>query len=58
MKNAVSLKGTKEGYQLIIQSSASLQEVFDDLKSLTVQLKKDSHAEREWIFKSGQGDGN
>jgi len=55
MKNAVSLKGTKEGYQLIIQSSASLQEVYDDLKSLTVQLKKDSHVGREIEFQVRTG---
>lgn len=56
MKGAVSLKGTKEGYQLIIQSSASMQDVYDELESLTVQLKKDSHSGREIKFhvKSGQ----
>lgn len=56
MKSAVSLKGTKEGYQLIIQSSASLQDVYEDLNTLTLQLKKDSHSGREIEFhvKTGQ----
>ncbi|MER2064013.1 MAG: septum site-determining protein MinC [Alkalibacterium sp.] len=56
MKSEVSLKGTQEGYQLIIPSSASLKDVFDDLKSLTLQMKKDSHAGRKIIFhvKTGQ----
>ena len=56
MMNAVSLKGTKEGYQLIIHASSSMDEVYDDLKALTVQLKKDSQAGREIEFhvKSGQ----
>ncbi|OJF95733.1 septum site-determining protein MinC [Alkalibacterium sp. 20] len=56
MKSAVSLKGTKEGYQLIIQSSASMQDVYENLKTLTVQLKKDSQAGREIEFhvKTGQ----
>lgn len=50
MKNAVSLKGTRDGYQLIIHSAASLQDVYDNLRSLTDQLKKDSHAGREIEF--------
>lgn len=50
MKNAISLKGTQEGYQLIIQSSASLSDVYEELESLTLQMKKDSHTGREILF--------
>jgi septum site-determining protein MinC len=56
MKSAVSLKGTQEGYQLIIQSSASLQDVYEELETLTLQMKKDSHTGRKINFhvKTGQ----
>lgn len=56
MKSAVSLKGTQEGYQLIIQSSASLSDAYEELESLTLQMKKDSQIGREIVFhvKTGQ----
>ncbi|GAA0371316.1 septum site-determining protein MinC [Alkalibacterium iburiense] len=50
MNNSVSLKGTKEGYQLIIQSSASFESILEELKELTMQLKKDSAAGHEITF--------
>ncbi|GEK91561.1 septum site-determining protein MinC [Alkalibacterium kapii] len=50
MKGTVSLKGTQEGYQLIIQSSASLEDAYEELKSLTSQMRKDSHNRREIKF--------
>lgn len=50
MKSAISLKGTQEGYQLIIPSAASLSDVYDELESLTLQMKKDSHTGREISF--------
>lgn len=50
MNNSVSLKGTKSGYQLIIQSSASFQEILEELNDLTIQLKKESKAAHEISF--------
>jgi len=50
MKSTISLKGTQEGYQLIIPSSASLSDVYEELEALTLQMKKDSHTGREISF--------
>lgn len=47
MSKKVSLKGTKEGYQLIIQSSASFKEVEEQTEELITQLKKDTKAGQE-----------
>ncbi len=50
MKNAVTLKGRTEGFQIILHASASFEEVVDQLKELTVQLKKDTQKGHELNF--------
>lgn len=46
-KKEVALKGTKEGYQLIIQASASFEEVESQTEELIGQLKKETKAGQE-----------
>ena len=50
MKSTVSLKGTQEGYQLIIKSSDSLEDAYEELRSLTSQMKKDAHSSKKITF--------
>ncbi len=56
LKQAVSLKGIKEGYQLIIPASASLRSVLEELTELKTQLKKDAHANHQIRFFVKTGD--
>ncbi|MDN6194043.1 MAG: septum site-determining protein MinC, partial [Alkalibacterium sp.] len=44
------LKGTQEGYQLIIKSSDSLEDAYEELRSLTSQMKKDAHSSKKITF--------
>jgi septum site-determining protein MinC len=55
LQKNVSLKGTKDGYQLIIQSSASFIEVKSETEELINQLKKETKAgqEIELVLKTG-----
>lgn len=50
MNNAVTLKGRKEGFQLILHSSASFETILDEIKELKVQLKNDTHPGHELNF--------
>lgn len=54
-KKEVALKGTKEGYQLIIQASASFKEVEVQTEELIQQLKKETKAGQEidLVIKTG-----
>lgn len=50
MKSTVSLKGTQEGYQLIIKSSDSLEDAYEELRSLTSQMKKMRIAQKKLLL--------
>lgn len=55
MQKQVLLKGTKEGYQLVIQSSASFKEVEQQAEELIHQLKKETTVGQkiELVVKTG-----
>lgn len=50
MNKAVTLKGRKEGFQLIIAAQAAMVSVFKELEELKSQLKKDTKAEHAIHF--------
>ncbi|MCC5895065.1 MAG: septum site-determining protein MinC [Alkalibacterium sp.] len=50
MNNAVTLKGRKEGFQLILHSSASFEKILEEIKELKVQLKNDTQTGHELNF--------
>lgn len=47
MQKSVSLKGTKEGYQLLIDQSASMSDIEARTEELLTQLKKDNKPNHE-----------
>ncbi|PRY83919.1 septum site-determining protein MinC [Alkalibacterium olivapovliticus] len=55
MNKAVTLKGRKEGFQLILDASASIDSILEEIKELKVQLKNDTQTGHELTFfvKSG-----
>lgn len=50
MKRAVSLKGRKEGFQIIIDAKAAMDSVFSELEELKQQLKNDTKADHSLSF--------
>lgn len=55
MQKSVSLKGTKEGYQLLINQEAAFSEVESETEELITQLKKDINPDQvlELTIKTG-----
>lgn len=55
MQKIVTLKGTKEGYQLMIDQTASFQIIKDEIKKLVEPLRKEATADHplELTIKSG-----
>ncbi|EXJ22823.1 Septum site-determining protein MinC [Alkalibacterium sp. AK22] len=56
--SSVILKGRKEGFQIILESSASFETIMEEIEKLKQQLKKDTEAGHELKFhvKTGRRD--
>ncbi|GAB2487139.1 septum site-determining protein MinC [Alkalibacterium psychrotolerans] len=50
MNKAVTLKGRKEGFQLIIDAQAAMETVFEEIEELKRQLKNDTKADHVLKF--------
>ena len=46
MGQSVALKGTKDGYQLVIQSSELTKQIFEDTKTLLEKIESDANEEK------------
>jgi hypothetical protein len=46
LEKTVTLKGTNEGYFLIVDDEASLSEIYEELEDLFEQIKKDNKLEQ------------